>query len=106
MLRHGDGTPTRDFLYVDDAADGIILAGEKYNDSYKLIKVSCEASVWNSVFFLLVTVRQVPLTAIESPIDKLNGLIFLQLIDKTYSPVFNLLMLEIFPTSRCKVHEY
>ena len=63
------------------------------------VKVSCEASVWNSVFFLLVTVRQVPLTAIESPIDKLNGLIFLQLIDKTYSPVFNLLMLEIFPTS-------
>ena len=32
----GDGTPTRDFLYVDDAADGIILAGEKYNDSYPL----------------------------------------------------------------------
>lgn len=29
----GDGTPTRDFLYVDDAADGIILAAEKYNSS-------------------------------------------------------------------------
>lgn len=27
----GDGTPTRDFLYVDDAAKGIILAAEKYN---------------------------------------------------------------------------
>ena len=27
----GDGTPTRDFLYVDDAARGIILAAEKYN---------------------------------------------------------------------------
>jgi GDP-L-fucose synthase len=26
----GDGSPTRDFLYVDDAAEGIILAAEKY----------------------------------------------------------------------------
>ena len=32
----GDGTPTRDFLYVEDAADGIILAGEKYNESFPL----------------------------------------------------------------------
>ena len=29
----GDGTPTRDFLYVDDAAKGIILAMEEYNES-------------------------------------------------------------------------
>lgn len=29
----GDGSPTRDFLYVDDAARGIILAAEKYNKS-------------------------------------------------------------------------
>lgn len=28
----GDGSPTRDFLYVDDVARGIILAAEKYND--------------------------------------------------------------------------
>jgi GDP-L-fucose synthase len=27
----GDGSPTREFLYVDDAAEGIILAAEKYN---------------------------------------------------------------------------
>ena len=27
----GDGTPTRDFLYVDDAAAGLILAAEKYD---------------------------------------------------------------------------
>jgi len=32
----GDGTPTRDFLYVDDAAEGIILAAEKYNKSEPL----------------------------------------------------------------------
>lgn len=27
----GDGTPSREFLYVEDAADGIIAATEKYN---------------------------------------------------------------------------
>lgn len=27
----GDGTPTREFLYVDDAAEGIVLAAERYN---------------------------------------------------------------------------
>jgi GDP-L-fucose synthase len=29
----GDGSPTREFLYVDDAARGIVLAAEKYNGS-------------------------------------------------------------------------
>jgi GDP-L-fucose synthase len=29
----GDGTPTREFLYVSDAAEGIALAAAKYNDS-------------------------------------------------------------------------
>lgn len=29
----GDGSPTREFLYVDDAAEGILLATEHYNDS-------------------------------------------------------------------------
>ena len=32
----GDGTPTREFLYVDDAAEGILLAAEQYNDSTPL----------------------------------------------------------------------
>ena len=27
----GDGSPTREFLYVDDAADGIVSAAEKYD---------------------------------------------------------------------------
>jgi GDP-L-fucose synthase len=27
----GDGSPTRDFLYVDDAAEGIVLGAEKYD---------------------------------------------------------------------------
>jgi GDP-L-fucose synthase len=29
----GDGSPTREFLYVEDAAEGILLAAEKYNES-------------------------------------------------------------------------
>ena len=29
----GDGTPTREFLYVEDAVEGILLASEKYNGS-------------------------------------------------------------------------
>jgi GDP-L-fucose synthase len=32
----GDGTPTREFLYVEDAAEGILLAAEHYNDSRPL----------------------------------------------------------------------
>jgi GDP-L-fucose synthase len=32
----GDGSPTRDFLFVDDAASGIVLAGEKYESSEPL----------------------------------------------------------------------
>jgi GDP-L-fucose synthase len=29
----GDGSPTREFLYVDDAAEGILLAAERYDKS-------------------------------------------------------------------------
>ena len=29
----GDGSPTREFLYAADAAEGILLAAERYNDS-------------------------------------------------------------------------
>ncbi len=32
ILVFGDGTPTRSFLYVKDAAEGIILAAEKYDN--------------------------------------------------------------------------
>ncbi len=28
----GTGTPTRDFLYVEDAAEGILLGAERYNE--------------------------------------------------------------------------
>lgn len=32
----GSGNPIREFMFVEDCADGIILAGEKYNDTSPL----------------------------------------------------------------------
>lgn len=31
IIAWGDGSPTREFLYVEDAAEGILLASERYN---------------------------------------------------------------------------
>jgi GDP-L-fucose synthase len=31
VILWGDGSPTREFLYVEDAAEGILLAAERYN---------------------------------------------------------------------------
>lgn len=36
MVLWGDGTPTREFLYVEDAATAILLAAERYDDSAPL----------------------------------------------------------------------
>ncbi len=33
VMLWGDGSPTREFLYVEDAAEGILLASERYNGS-------------------------------------------------------------------------
>jgi GDP-L-fucose synthase len=33
IILWGDGSPTREFLYVEDAAEGILLAAEKYDGS-------------------------------------------------------------------------
>jgi nucleoside-diphosphate-sugar epimerase len=33
IVAWGDGSPTREFLYVEDAAEGILLATERYNQS-------------------------------------------------------------------------
>ncbi|MEN6410540.1 MAG: GDP-L-fucose synthase [Anaerolineaceae bacterium] len=33
LVAWGDGSPTREFLYVEDAAEGIVLATERYNGS-------------------------------------------------------------------------
>jgi len=40
----GDGTPTRDFLYVEDGARGIVLSAEKY-DSYLPINLGTEEEI-------------------------------------------------------------
>ena len=32
IVAWGDGSPTREFLYVEDAAEGIVLAAERYNE--------------------------------------------------------------------------
>lgn len=33
IVAWGTGAPTREFLYVEDAAEGILLAAERYNES-------------------------------------------------------------------------
>lgn len=33
IVAWGDGSPTREFLYAEDCAEGILLAAERYNDS-------------------------------------------------------------------------
>jgi GDP-L-fucose synthase len=33
MVAWGDGSPTREFLYAEDGAEGILLAAERYNES-------------------------------------------------------------------------
>jgi GDP-L-fucose synthase len=33
IVAWGDGSPTREFIYVEDAAEGILLAAERYNGS-------------------------------------------------------------------------
>jgi GDP-L-fucose synthase len=33
VVAWGDGSPTREFLYVDDAAEGLLLAAERYDDA-------------------------------------------------------------------------
>ncbi len=46
ILAWGDGSPTREFIYVEDAAEGITLATEKYNSSEPVnIGASFEISI-------------------------------------------------------------
>jgi GDP-L-fucose synthase len=49
----GTGSATREFLYVEDAAEAIVLAVEKYNDSEPVnIGSGCEISVRNLVHLI------------------------------------------------------
>jgi len=42
----GDGSPTREFLYVEDAAEGILLAAEHYNESRPVnLGTACEIGI-------------------------------------------------------------
>ena len=46
IVAWGDGSPTREFIYVEDAAEGITLATEKYNSSEPVnIGASFEISI-------------------------------------------------------------
>ncbi len=72
MVAWGDGSPTREFLYVEDAAEGILLAAERYNDSEP---VNLGSAFEISIKDLLETIAR--LTGFEGElrwdIDRPNG---------------------------------
>jgi len=51
----GDGTPTREFLYVEDAAEGILQAAEQYNDSLPLNLGTGEEVTIKSLALMIAT---------------------------------------------------
>ena len=68
----GDGTPTRDFLYVDDAASGILLAAEKYSDPEPLnLGSGIEISIKDLANLIIKTMNAN--LKISWEIDKPNG---------------------------------
>jgi GDP-L-fucose synthase len=53
----GTGKPTREFLYVEDAATGILLAGERYNGSEPVnLGSGSEISIWDLAHLVAETV--------------------------------------------------
>jgi GDP-L-fucose synthase len=72
IIAWGDGSPTREFLYVDDAAEGILLATERLNQS---VPVNLGSAFEISIKELLETI--VKLTGFEGEIkwdtSKPNG---------------------------------
>lgn len=63
IVAWGDGSPTREFLYVEDAAEGILLAAERFNSSEP---VNLGSSYEISIKELLETI--VKLTGFEGDI--------------------------------------
>ena len=57
----GDGTPTRDFLYCDDASNGLILAAEKYNKTEPLNLGSGEEISIKDLAILIMKLMKVDL---------------------------------------------
>ncbi len=72
ILAWGDGSPTREFLYVADAAEGILLAAERYNESQP---VNLGSAFEISIKELLQTIAQVTgfMGEIRWDTDKPNG---------------------------------
>ena len=68
----GDGTPTRDFLYVDDAASGILLAAEKYSDPEPLNLGSGKEISIKNLAHLIIKIMNANLK-ISWQVDKPNG---------------------------------
>jgi len=68
----GDGTPTRDFLYADDAASGILLAAEKYSDSEPLNLGSGKEVSIKDLAHLIIKIMNANLK-ISWEVDKPNG---------------------------------
>jgi GDP-L-fucose synthase len=68
----GDGTPTREFLYVEDAAEGIVLAAERYDGSDPVnLGSASEISIRDLVFTIA---RATGFTGrVEWATDKPNG---------------------------------
>lgn len=64
IVAWGDGTPTREFLYVEDGAEGILLAAERYNES-KPVNLGSASEI--SIKDLLETI--VRLTGFEGRIE-------------------------------------
>lgn len=72
IILWGDGTPTRDFLFVDDAANGIVLAAEKYEKTEPLNLGSGEEISINDLAQLIMKIMDVNLK-IQWDITKPNG---------------------------------
>ena len=72
IMAWGDGSPTREFLYVADAAEGILLAAERYNESQP---VNLGSAFEISIKELLQTIAQVTgfTGEIRWDTDKPNG---------------------------------
>lgn len=57
----GDGTPTREFLYLEDAAEGILLASERYNSTNQ--RSDCPSV---SLAFSMACFQELPVSEVDA----------------------------------------